>query len=1680
MSGIDVGKLKDVADDPLLDDFKKISVPHGWVEGAWSGTATIPDPQYMTVGERHAMQSMQPDEFAQAYTLDHFAKTVGLINPGQIAPSDALPPEATDILRKYRTLRAKGMADEIRIRQIADSREVVPGALRVAESVGRGMLSLGEMAVVELPKLLLNMMAPAGGYTKQGGGDIAQNWAMSQLGIEGTGRPDPGLYLEALTRKIAGSDQPISDTYKDLLRAEDMRLGSEGLVQRIGEGVGKFLGETGPLFVGPLAKGLGAVEQGVGEAIFENRLVEKAIAYGASKAPTIVPKLAEAAKLMTSPGLRMGAHAALAAEGDGMERAGAFAFGAVMAPVATWLSSFASKMAVGAIKDAPRFNAAFADWMESSPAAAHIPDAEAGLKAFLEAGMPGVPRALLYRGTAEAGKALIEGFGFSATDLGWWHNVIRGVVDGDQDALNKATEQVVTNALGMAVLSRGGSGRWYEAFEKGAAEQALKARGDFAGARDKWFAVGQGKGEEVPVERRIGTEREQQAETKPSPAPEAPPDSTPSQRGVNTESTPAPAEPQPLEVAPAEQMSLAQSRIALHGIGNPIGDGERFVYDGDSPPLIVRWTPDAGFEQRQALEETEQWSKMSPQEVDRVRTQAAPSPIPEQVVPADRVARQLVERQDIPPDTMQLGFEALRAMAVIPRGEDQAVDAALSLIEQVPPEMWNARQFDAFNQMVLRGMTPGGRETVLGAFAAMGQEPPPQQPGAQEAPQQEPQGGVPTVVQEGAPREEAAEPTQEQGSDESGKAHVGVAAMGAAAVLGGPTALAGVGGGILARTLYKHWGQDIASRLQYQGDAKLAEPVYRVFQRVRQVYGDNMGEMEPFAQKVRELSDEKPVILGGKKDAIEAARWAQQVTWTPTSQLPASATGGVNKNSKAAYGVSNNLRYVDGWETDQSSLSPAQRRLLEAEHAAIVKSGEMGNRVGVEMYDRAKGRAFRVRFSPDRWRMPRVLTQDGRDVKPGSPHWIVMRDAVQIENGYTMQQAEQQMRLMREERGYRRSAMEFTRTIPKMPDYTRAPDGSEVQWFETRPYEYASRLQDSTARRLANIQVKGQEAVGDAAHPNSPVGIKISPNATPDQIAARKAMSDYVEGSEDPDKALRALVAAERAHAGLPIEQHGTTMGDIVPHPGSTWHSFVRGLWVLRSVYTIAKLPQAAIQNLLELHSTPATYLGAWRALKADARTKLDAFTNWPALMRDAKRYAEMGLIAEMPTRRWGGFSTTYTHAHRALDLARMLTMFAAPNKWANWLNDIAVARATEGLIEDLLAGQVGDSELADVKETLELLDYTAQEQQDILAGNIGDDVARELMRRMRADTMGVRGPERRGFLQGLRSINFIQPFQSYTSNNMRVWGRMLRLAKEASQKGVPLNERYRAWKRIFRHLRGKGLTLAATALAYAMLAYRFNLTAAFAGKDRKETLKNAARQIGTFAAGQELAGPVLGPIMQDAIRGRGDRSWLDAIFDSTWIGSVLNDVGQAVAGTGPYAGRSGKGLAAFPARALELLIQQTPIFRYARQWTEDPELLAYIRRRYDLFPPPDSGSSDAEIPEFQSAMKRLWTKLLGNSVKLTLRNLDEIRDLMREAVAAKPSGDEIKQQQWERMSPDERDAEGWKHVIASLRARLVLRGLDEEHLNELRTRIGNRGMQRLEQLDDQTSDLIDMAESMR
>lgn len=1172
---------------------------------------------------------------------------------------------------------------------------------------------------------------------------------------------------------------------------------------------------------------------------------------------------------------------------------------------------------------------------------------------------------------------------------------------------------------------------------------------------------------------------------------------------------------------------IAEAKLALDGIGGPTAEEDiRVVSPKKGKPKLVTYR-DGKYWQRDIYGKTE-WSELPAKQALALRGKDVREPIKEQLEIVDQIAKRIFELGDeITPEQLRMLSAAANLAASIDRFKDPSINAALSLAEQVLPTAWEPRHLDLWAQMALRGMSPEAQQAVLEQFAVTPAAPPEKAKQRQQArakkaaaASQQPSTAhaqpvaAKTAATEGkgstAPRSVAAgeeivrdpqnpisalpDPelrslAETAGLDpnlpradlinqlgaESGAIHaralLGLGAMVAVPPLIyslGPTVAPYVGAGAIALAampwLYHNLAKPAYERLRTLGNKALAETIIPHFRRVADRIQSYQGKIDPLVDAVRTITNESG--KKAKRAYREATRFLQRVTWK-----------GDGPNS---YGVSEALRILDGWIRLPENASPELREIVDRVREVMHQGGDMGVQLGVMMLEKATGKSFPVKFSRDRWVLPRVMTGDGMDIlfDVGSDAWNVLRDGIADLNGFTIEDASAKMKMLASLPSYKRVAMEFTREIPRMPDYLRV-GGRNLAILETRPFEFVAAYASRTARRLAHTEVWGQEAFDqkgstlDAA--GESIGLKLTPNATQEQIEARAQLKEFVENSPNRDDALRGVVEAMRLQAGLPTTNRKGILGFDVAREGRVRHLMRAGVLPLRALDVSLKLVEAATVNVAEpLVGAPAALLGDMGSVTS--KVYLDALFNRKALARDHARYRAIGGIVSDQQLRWGGFSRQARPGHRANDIARQAALPAWINSRANHFGDLAVARRAEGILAELKSGKGAKHDYL-----LDHLDFTAAEKAEFQNGTFTAELGHTFMRRVREKTLFVRGPETAGAMSGDRVFRFLFPFTQWASGNLRYNARVLRdFSKVFTDRNLTPQQRTARVKTMLRWGLSKGGTAAVAALSRAAWNYLWEIGSAFEGADDEQTTKNFLSDVAEAAALTDLGLPVLNVAAMDALHKLpGGKSAFDALATSTWPLDVAIDAIQFFGNTGVFKNED-PSLMGVPSKLWKAVEERAPFIKDIVAWTGDPQLDAAVRRRFEVLPPEQHGGAD-EFDAFRNSMARAVKKIRDAGGKVDTANRETVRELIRKAAASstqKKADHSITGKEFQAKRPREQKEAGWDSAIASLRFRRMVAGLKQSEQDHVRQQIGDDLYQRLEEFDQTIDGLIRWAES--
>jgi hypothetical protein len=718
--------------------------------------------------------------------------------------------------------------------------------------------------------------------------------------------------------------------------------------------------------------------------------------------------------------------------------------------------------------------------------------------------------------------------------------------------------------------------------------------------------------------------------------------------------------------------------------------------------------------------------------------------------------------------------------------------------------------------------------------------------------------------------------------------------------------------------------------------------------------------------------------------------------------------------------------------------------------------GMIETREGQVMTDPTTGRTFRVRFRADVRRLPRIRTQDGHDIfqNPNHPGRHILEQAVMALNGFTLAQSQVALQEMTGRADAAKSSFEITRQIPKMPDWIRVR-GEEIQLFETHPFEAVSRIASSHSARIAANMVFGQELPTEATNTlrtRERLGATLPVTATREQIRNRRMLVRFIETADQPDKALRVVTDVQRAMHGLAIDKPVVGFA-----PGDAGHNAVRMLWPIRSLGIALKLTTAAAANVWEVFGTPATFLGQPRIASAFLRTWGDLMLRGPkALRTEAARFQAMGDVVDPIIPRFRSLSArSRGPGMKALDLAVNVEHLAFPMAGANWVADIIVARAGEGVIESFRdrQGRMSQRSRSRWMETLRQLDFPDSIAQRIVDGQASRDQEVSFLRRLRSYTMGVRQSKaEQGFLQQLRVLRGFVPFQGYASNNYRVWGRML--GDYTANFGQADNAARR--RMLARHVRNKFAIAAGVTATYLAMDYGVHLWKAFAGEDEEAVVLNMLEKLRQYALFSELGVPFAAPVLQ-SVQDDDSLTFRD-LLNATIPGSIANLGIDFWNHEGAFNNRTDRWN--IGAKLWEALVSFTPLLTKVRRVTGDPELALAIRRRFEVVPFDGDGST-AKYNEFHNKMRQAMTKLREIGDNPDSDEWGEIEDVLLDALDAdKKPGEDLTHK------------ERRQRVASSLNSRKLLHGLSEDEKNSLLNRIGAQLYGRLEMHDEFVEDL--------
>lgn len=400
------------------------------------------------------------------------------------------------------------------------------------------------------------------------------------IGIQGVAAPKVGAFLRAFSESSGWvapelkSAQPLSDTYQQMVRSDEMFVENLPWLTQLGVGAARGAGELmqavgtgGASVVGrTLAKGTKTVGL---EAMSKAALQWSMSNAGKTGMAALSRRVAGiAASDVAGLGARFAAFEGLAnyvdpetgLVKDGWERFSHAATTALMMPAFTAISAGAAKLAgklAGTGQATTR--TAFAKWLGGmdDAALAEIGNPTKAWNTFVLQGMPGVPRNLVKTAAASVVQSTIEGIGFSALDKSWWLDGIDAIVDQDSEALERFLGTAIQNSMLMQVLRFGGSARALEAWRM----ERIRNRQQ----RIEQTDVGVPR----PAEPPIPDADPRQSETG---VPEPKPPEPPSTGGVPRQSETEIPDVRPVEptIPPGEPVDGATSRANVHRMADAV------------------------------------------------------------------------------------------------------------------------------------------------------------------------------------------------------------------------------------------------------------------------------------------------------------------------------------------------------------------------------------------------------------------------------------------------------------------------------------------------------------------------------------------------------------------------------------------------------------------------------------------------------------------------------------------------------------------------------------------------------------------------------------------------------------------------------------------------------------------------------------------------------------------------------------------------------------------------------------------------------------------------------------------------------------------------------------------------------------------------------------------------------
>lgn len=1173
---------------------------------------------------------------------------------------------------------------------------------------------------------------------------------------------------------------------------------------------------------------------------------------------------------------------------------------------------------------------------------------------------------------------------------------------------------------------------------------------------------------------------------------------------------------------------IAEAKMALEGIGaETAAEAVRLVpARGKGKPFLITYQQ-GGFWKKPVNDG--EWKPMPTKQALALAVESRRAAIEaEQVATTDRIAARALELRDsMPEHEMELLGTILKMVQGVSASQSPSVAAALELAKLMPPSQWQLQHFAMFAQMALRGISAETQQAIVEAFAREGErvraEQQQRQAEASEAEKTTPQDAPGSTETTRPDQQSRAEPQAAEGPSkrlvepreiaarllgskemadalpdaeirrmladegievdpESGRADLGsvaaVTGIGAAvaASIAGVYADAGgaltflpalAGAAMTLPWLYRNLGKMISERLRdVGGDQALAREIEVASNEVRSRTDEILRGLNTMVLRAKKLADESPFTKKGR--ALRRAKHSlAKVRW--------------DSNAPTAGGDDGFITYADGRQPIPADAPPEVVALLDTFRNVMNAANPFFARYRPALRT-ASGELVRTKFREDKRILVRMPSSDLLDIlhRPGSPQWEALRTILAQRNSTTLEQADAQLRILRQVEAHGRGAFERARVAQNFPSHMRF-EGRELTLLETWPEVYAARYAVRTADRLAKLSVFGQEAmkVEDTnTIPQVSVGLRRSLiDPTPEQVRLNEVMEQFIESARDKEMATRLLVKNMRALDGIQPSLPMDSLGDIDLGPGSGVHAFVRDfIGPAQTIWKHFKLSAAFVPNAPEALGTPATLLGTGTMARALAKAYFTAIVNPKKYRRTVLRMAARGTTdAVVP--QFGAMSRAPRPGRRGADIASLASPLSMPMRVVNQVGDLAANFAVAEIVaRSKQAGGLRGEDRANILGAMRLLDFTPEQATAVVDGKASPELIRDFERRVGRDVYGKRTRQSQSLLQSSRTFQFWTAFTSWTAANLRM---NVRIGKEMGEaivsRTMPLAERLRRVARVFRHAANKSASHAMAFMAYNFLFFGKHLFQMFDGDSDEQDRENFVKNFGLYMLAAELGGPVVGVLVAAATGRDGQRSVADALVQTTPLGAIGKDVYDFSFGVGHYKNRR-TGIAGIPDSLVSVAINNAPLLRAMDTLAHAPENAVAVRRYYEVFPSNRRVTQEEHV-KFSAALGRVIERVRragADFSKMADGDIDVIRRDIIEALRA-PHEDPVRERELQAMPEADRLKESKKRVLASLAERRFLKGKDEAHQAEFIQKAGIENARALIRIDDAIEQLRDM-----